>query len=237
MLDGVGCRLGVRLATWHPAPRMGPTRDGHPQGLWLSCGTNSSARRDHALWPECTGSRRLLTVSRTSTIRSMHRSRWFADVLLEASFPSEHIVLRELERVLDGARPKMINVSESSAVDGSFFLAHRDDCWGDIELEVDESHADLVSEVRMMRISAAEHGEEWPKRVALEVERIIRGRYRIEWVTWRGRTIHTTVIDQAGATIRDDSSRWERLRVPFRALSRGHYDLEYGCTSTPLHHS
>lgn len=164
-----------------------------------------------------------------SNIHVMPGSLWFAQVLMEASYASEPIVLKELERVFDAARPTKINPTESYAIDGSFFIAHTEDCWGDIDIEVGEDHADLMSELGSQHICAAEFGERWTQRLAAEIEQILRGHYQIDWVRWRDRIIHTTVTDLDGNTIRDAGSRWELLPISPRHLIRGQFQLDYGC--------
>lgn len=49
----------------------------------------------------------------------MPGTRWFGHVDMAASYPSEPVVLEELERVLDAARPANIDPVRSNAVDGS----------------------------------------------------------------------------------------------------------------------
>lgn len=49
----------------------------------------------------------------------MPGTRWFGHVDMGASYPSEPLVLEELERVFDAARPGDVDPEGSSAVDGS----------------------------------------------------------------------------------------------------------------------
>ena len=149
---------------------------------------------------------------------------------MEASYASEPIAFEELERLLDAARPTKIDPTKSYAIDGSFFIAHAEDCWGDIDIEVGENHADLVHDLRSQHIGSADFGNRWTQQLAAEVERVIRGHYQIDWVRWRGRIIHTTVTDLHGNTIRDAGSRWELLPIPSRHLIRGQFQLDYGCS-------
>jgi hypothetical protein len=160
------------------------------------------------------------------------RSRWFAHVELNAACTPGAVVLEQLERVLDAAQPSKVDADESYAIEVSLFLAHRDDCWGDIEVQVAEEHGDLISEVRTKRFSKSEFGVDWPTQIALEVDRILRGRWRIETTQWRGKTIRTTILDGSnGDTVHDVGSRWERLPLPARQLVRQTYELDYGCSA------
>ena len=117
-----------------------------------------------------------------SNIQVMPGSRWFAQVLMEASCATDLIVLNELERVFDAAQPTKIDATECYAIDGSFFIVHTEDCWGDINIEVGEDHADLISELGSQHICAAEFGNRWTQHLAAGVERVVRGQYQIDWV-------------------------------------------------------
>lgn len=148
---------------------------------------------------------------------------------MEASYASEPVVLKEVERVFDTARPTRIDPTRSYAMDESFFIAHTDDCWGDIDIEVGEDREDLMSELGRRQIGAAEFGKRWTQQLAAEIEQIIRGHYQ----------------NRLGPLARQDHPHHRhgprrqhhpRCRVALgtaadtpRHLIRGRFTLDYGC--------
>lgn len=130
----------------------------------------------------------------------MPGTRWFGDVEMGASYPSEPVVLEELERVLDAARPANIDPVRSNAVDGSFVIAYTLGFIGDIEIEVEEDWADLKSVVVERKIRASEFGPGWIRETAQAVDQIIRGHHYIDRTLWRNKIIRTDVTSQGHTT-------------------------------------
>jgi hypothetical protein len=126
----------------------------------------------------------------------MPGTRWFSHVDMGASYPSEPVVLEELERVLDAARPANVDVDRSEAIDGSFVISWSLGFLGDIEIEVEKDWADLKSVVIDRQIRAAEFGPEWVRETAQTVDRILRGQYDIERTRWRNEIIRTDVSSE-----------------------------------------
>lgn len=57
--------------------------------------------------------------------------------MTDVSPPLHFAVLRALEQLLNTLEPSELDRRRSYAVDGEFYLAHRSDALGDIELRVD----------------------------------------------------------------------------------------------------
>ncbi len=146
-----------------------------------------------------------------------------------ASYPSEPVVLEELERVLDAARPANVDSVRSNAIDGSFVIAHTLGFVGDIEIEVEEDWADLKSVVLDRQIRATEFGTRWTRETALAVDQIIRGHYRVDRTSWRNKIIRTEVTTRGRGQTRRTASPWNRLPIPDRFLAHDHVDLDYDC--------
>ena len=159
----------------------------------------------------------------------MPGTRWFSHVDMGASYPSEPLLLEEIERVLDTAQPANIDAYRSNAVDGSFVIAYSPSFLGDIEIEVWEDWADLKSVVLDRQIRALEHGPDWVQEIARTVDRIIRGHYKIDRTRWRDKIIKTDV--RSTDSSRTIQTGWSRLPIPNRFLTHERVQLDYGCAS------
>ena len=158
----------------------------------------------------------------------MHSTRWFGSVMMEASYPSEPIMLEELERVLDTARPSRVDPVASEAYDGSFVIAHTKNFLGNIEIEVWEDWADLSSIVTKRQIKAADFGDQWIHETARTVDQIIRGTYDIVRTHWHNKIISTEVV--TGGSTHRERSTWDHLPIPQRSLTHERFHLDYGCS-------
>jgi hypothetical protein len=154
-------------------------------------------------------------------------THWFSHVDMGASYPSEPVVLEELERVLDAARPTKLDTERSYAVGGSFVLAHSLGSLGDIDIEVQKDWADLKSVVIDRQIRATEFGPAWIQETARTVDWIIRGHYKINRTWWRIKILRTDISSEH--YMRTVCSAWSRLPIPSQFLTHKELQLDYGC--------
>lgn len=157
----------------------------------------------------------------------MSGTRWFGHVDMGASYASELVVLEELERVLDAARPGNVDPHRSAAVDGLFIIAHATNRTADIYIEVNEDCAALDCMITQQKVRSTELGTEWMCALARAVDQVIRGQYVVDRTYLRSKIIRTTIRTQGQNN--QSASRWSRLPIPQRFQTHERIEFDYGC--------
>lgn len=154
---------------------------------------------------------------------------------MDVSPPTDFEVLRALDQLLDTLEPSELDPTRSYAIDGEFYLAHRVDVFGDIEVSVSPGATYVNTELKgppeeIYEVAPTADGSGWLSDLVDSVAEIVTGTYLIETFDWGNRRFRTVVHGPDHRYV--SGPIFGLLPVPRRLLTVARRELTYGCRGT-----